>query len=80
MLTLMDKLLPYQQDWLLTDARLKIGLWARQTGKDYTATAEAVADCLASPGTLWLILAASERQALESLNKARRMSPREEQA
>ena len=49
----------------------KIGLWARQTGKDYTATAEAVHDCFHNPGATWIIVAASERQALESLAKAK---------
>ena len=66
-----NKLLPYQADWVIAKHRLKIGLWARQTGKDYSATAEAVVDSITRPGTLWLILAAGERQALESLAKAK---------
>src|SRR5688572_4383736 len=64
-------LLPYQADFAANFARFKIGLWARQTGKDHTATAEAVLDCYHNPGTTWIIVAASERQALESLAKAR---------
>ena len=36
------ELLPYQEDFAANTARFKIGLWARQTGKDHTATAEAV--------------------------------------
>src|SRR4051812_3666319 len=64
-------LLPYQSAFAANTARFKIGLWARQTGKDHTATAEAVLDCLQHPGTTWIILAASERQALESLAKAK---------
>src|SRR5688572_30564615 len=64
-------LLPYQANFAANNSRFKIGLWARQTGKDHTATAEAVLDCFHNPGTTWIIVAASERQALESLNKAR---------
>ena len=65
------ELLPYQAAFAANTARFKIGLWARQTGKDHTATAEAVLDCLAHPGTTWIIVAASERQAIESLAKAK---------
>jgi phage FluMu gp28-like protein len=64
-------LLPYQVKWLRTEERFKIGMWARQTGKDYTCAAEAAIACLAQPRQKWLILAASERQAIESLEKAR---------
>src|SRR5262245_53978060 len=65
------ELLPYQSAFAANNSRFKIGLWARQTGKDHTTAAEAVIDCLHNPGTTWIILAASERQALESLNKAK---------
>ncbi|MGZ8921517.1 MAG: terminase large subunit domain-containing protein, partial [Limisphaerales bacterium] len=65
------KLLPYQSAFAANRSRFKIGLWARQTGKDHTATAEAVMDCYHNPGTTWIIVAASERQALESLAKAK---------
>ena len=64
-------LLPYQAAFAANTARFKIGLWARQTGKDHTAAAEAVVDCMHHPGTTWIIVAASERQALESLAKAK---------
>jgi phage FluMu gp28-like protein len=63
--------LNYQLRWLRDESRFKIGLWARQTGKDYTCAAEAVFDCLLTPKTHWLILACGERQARESLEKAR---------
>jgi phage FluMu gp28-like protein len=65
------ELLPFQQQWVENEARFKIGLWARQTGKDMAAAAEAVFDCLLRPGSVWAIVAAGERQALESLRKAR---------
>src|SRR5215213_2386478 len=63
--------LEYQNLWLKDQSRFKIGLWARQTGKDYTCAAEAVFDCVLNPKTHWLILACGERQARESLEKAR---------
>src|SRR5687767_14639248 len=65
------QLLPYQSAFAANPSRFKIGLWARQTGKDHTATAEAIIDCLFNPGTTWIILGASERQGLESLAKAK---------
>lgn len=64
-------LLPYQAAFAANPSRFKIGLWARQTGKDHTATFEAVVDSIRNPGTLWIIVAAGERQALESLAKAK---------
>jgi phage FluMu gp28-like protein len=64
-------LLRYQADFAANTSRFKIGLWARQTGKDHTAAAEAVLDCFLNPGAVWIIVAASERQALESLSKAK---------
>src|SRR5688500_4317731 len=60
----------YQREWLDDPRRFKIGLWARQTGKDHTASAEAVADCLKRDGANWVILAVGERQAVETLRKA----------
>lgn len=64
-------LLPYQRTWLRGYDRFKIGLWARQTGKDFAATAEAVHRCWKKDQQTWLIVAAGERQALESLEKAK---------
>jgi phage FluMu gp28-like protein len=69
--TLRKRLLPYQEKWVDDRRRFKIGLWARQTGKDWAAAAEAVIDCFRNPGTFWAIVASGERQALESLRKAR---------
>src|SRR4051812_3543821 len=63
--------LPYQREWIKDRSRFKIGLWARQTGKDMAAAAEAVIDCMEKPGTVWAVVAAGERQALESLRKAK---------
>lgn len=65
--------MPYQRKWADDNSRWKIGLQARQTGKDFSSGEEGVRDCyeheLAKTKTDWLIGAAGERQALESLNK-----------
>ena len=66
----LNQFFPYQRDWLLDGQQFKIGLWARQTGKDYTCAAEAVVDCIVHPRKHWLILACGERQAVETLLKA----------
>jgi phage FluMu gp28-like protein len=63
-------LLSYQVEWLRDSSRFKIGLWSRQTGKDFTCAAEAVLDCQTRDRTHWLIIGAGERQARESLAKA----------
>lgn len=70
-LTPRSLLLPYQLRWVNDDARFKYGLWSRQTGKDFSTGCEIVEDCLQKPGTTWLIGAAGERQALESLAKCK---------
>lgn len=71
--TPLDMLLPYQRRWVDDEARLKIGLMARQTGKDFASGAEGIRDCVESElrgaKTTWLIVAPSERQSLESLEK-----------
>lgn len=69
-----DILLPYQLKWVNDSARFKIGVWSRQTGKSFSTAAEAVEDCLRTPGTLWVCLSAGERQALEWMEKAKQWS------
>lgn len=64
-------LLPYQMKWVLDESRFKIGLWSRQTGKSFATAAEAVLHCLLHPGTLWVVLSAGERQAIEWMRKAK---------
>lgn len=66
----LDSLLSYQRSWINDDARFKIGLMARQTGKSWTSALEAVRDCLERK-TTWVCLSAGERQALEWMLKAR---------
>ena len=67
--TPLDILLPYQRDWVDDEARFKVGLWARQTGKSFSTAAESVRDCQLRK-TTWVTLSAGERQALEWLRKA----------
>lgn len=62
-------LLPYQCKWVDDESRFKYGLWSRQTGKDFSAGEEGVRDSIKNPKTTWLIGAAGERQAMESLSK-----------
>ena len=70
---------PYQQRWLRSNDLFKFGLWARQTGKDYVCAAEAAYDCATHADRHWLILACGERQARESLLKAREWARRLEE-
>lgn len=67
----LDILLPYQRAWVDDASRFKLGCMARQTGKDFSSTGEAVRDAIRRPKTTWMIAAPSERQAVESLNKAK---------
>ncbi len=68
-----DLLLAYQRAWADDKSRWKIGLMARQVGKDFSSGAEGIEDCyqreLAGDKTTWMIAAPSERQSLESLEK-----------
>lgn len=66
-----ELLLPYQRAFVEDAARFKIGLWSRQTGKSFATACEAVLHCLLHPGTLWVVLSAGERQAIEWMRKAR---------
>lgn len=68
-LTPKSLLLPYQRKWVDDLSRFKIGIFSRQSGKDFSAAGEGVEDCIKNPKTTWLIGAAGERQALESLAK-----------
>lgn len=65
------KFFTYQWKWLADPSPFKIGLWARQTGKDFICAAEAVYDSTARPNNHWLIVACGERQARESLEQAK---------
>lgn len=68
-----DLLLSYQRRWVDDEARFKYGVWARQVGKDFSSGEEGIRDCyrheIEKNKTTWLIGAAGERQALESMEK-----------
>ncbi|HEV2207316.1 MAG TPA: terminase family protein [Verrucomicrobiae bacterium] len=68
-----DLLLPYQRQYADDGSRFKLGLWARQVGKDFTSGEEGIRDIyqheIDKDKTGWLIAAPSERQSLESLGK-----------
>lgn len=70
----LDLLLPYQRTWKDDDARFKIGLMARQVGKDFSMGGEGIAsiyekEARGEKHAGWLLGAPSERQSLESLEK-----------
>jgi phage FluMu gp28-like protein len=66
-------LLPYQRRWADDQARWKFGLMSRQVGKDFSSGFEGIRDILAAERKKekrdWLIVAPSERQSMESLQK-----------
>ncbi len=73
-------LYPYQQRWLADTSRLKAGMFARQTGKTFTATLEIVLDCIDAEdaersgrrkigAARWVILSRGERQARETMEE-----------
>lgn len=61
----------YQQKWIADQARFKIGMFARQTGKTFTTTLEVVDDCYDAAvdqrKSPWVILSRGERQAREAI-------------
>ena len=71
MKTPLDLLLPYQRDFVLDDSRFKIWNASRQVGKSMAAACECVRDCELRPGTMWVVLSAGERQALEFMEKVK---------
>src|SRR5215469_14271529 len=67
----LDLLLPYQSVWIRDDAKFKIGVQARQTGKSFQTACEAACDALQDPGTKWVCLSSGERQSLEWMEKCK---------
>lgn len=66
-------LYPYQRRWIEDPARFKIGMFARQTGKTFTATLEIILHCLEQESQAkkarWVILSRGERQAKEAMDE-----------
>ena len=63
----------YQRRWVKDDSRFKVGMFARQTGKTFTAALEIVLDCIkaetAGGRARWVILSRGERQAREAMEE-----------
>ena len=66
---LIDLLLGFQRKAASTVARFLILLWSRQTGKGYTTSFVASRGAEIEPRSHWLIVAPTERQSLETLDK-----------
>jgi phage FluMu gp28-like protein len=64
-------MLPYQIALRQDHNPLRAAIWSRQSGKDYTHMDEAVTLALLKARTTCLVTAPGERQALESLDKAK---------
>ncbi|HOV02931.1 MAG TPA: terminase family protein [Hyphomicrobiales bacterium] len=66
-------LYPYQRQWIADQARFKIGMFARQTGKTFTTTLELVDHCFQAAAhgrrVRWVILSRGERQAKEAMDE-----------
>lgn len=66
-------LYPYQRAWIADQAKFKIGMMARQSGKTFTCTLEVVDDCLDQESrghkARWVILSRGERQAREAMEE-----------
>ena len=65
----LDVLLSYQRKFVADTARFKIGMFSRQTGKSFSGAGELTADALQKPDTLWVVLSAGERQAVDFMRK-----------
>lgn len=65
-------LYPYQRRWVSDRARFKTGMMARQCGKTFTTTLEAVLDCLDAEAvgrkTRWTILSISQDRAKDAID------------
>jgi phage FluMu gp28-like protein len=64
---------PFQRQWVDDDARFKVGMFARQTGKTFSSTLEIAEDILdhdvRGKRSRWVILSRGERQAKEAMNE-----------
>jgi phage FluMu gp28-like protein len=68
------QLRPYQQNWIMDNARFKIALKAARTGFSYGEGVEAILDCIehADGGTTWTVLSASKAQSIEFVESAQK--------
>ena len=68
---LVDYLLAFQKRLAASKARFLIALWSRQTGKGFTTSFIASRGAMTEPKSKWLIVAPTERQSLETLDKCK---------
>lgn len=68
---LIDRLLGFQRKAASTVVRFLILLWSRQTGKGFTTSFVASRGAMTEPRSKWLIVAPTERQSLETLDKCK---------
>ena len=68
---LIDLLLSFQRKIANSVARFVIALWSRQTGKGFTTSFIASRGAEIEPRSNWLIVAPTERQSLETLDKCK---------
>jgi len=64
------RLTEYQKDWIQDRNRFKLGMMARQTGKSFETSLEAVLDSEEKSRTKWVFLSAGERQSKELIATA----------
>ena len=68
---LINYLLGFQKKAASTVVRFLILLWSRQTGKGFTTSFVASRGAMVEPRSKWLIVAPTERQSLETLDKCK---------
>ena len=68
---LIDYLLAFQRRLANSASRFVIALWSRQTGKGFTTSFIASRGAMTEPRSKWLIVAPTERQSLETLDKCK---------
>jgi len=68
---LIEQLLHFQRKLATSTARFVIALWSRQTGKGYTSSFIATRGASQEDRSNWLIVAPTERQSLETLDKCK---------
>ena len=68
---LIDYLLSFQRRLANSASRFVIALWSRQTGKGFTTSFIASRGAMTEIRSKWLIVAPTERQSLETLDKCK---------
>lgn len=69
-MTLLDRLLPYQREFVTADKRNKFFLCSRQAGKSFSSAYIACYEALSKDGCCVLVISTGSRASEEWLNKA----------